>query len=592
LTASAQAGAPASGESAHADPPAAMEGSRADPPAVMEGSRADPPAVMEGSRADAPPSTDSHAELRAAADAVQHSPPSGSGGHHSARTVEQPGTPARAPERERVQLGTVIGGRYRITRFVAEGAFGAVYRAQDLDINGHEVALKLLHRASASEAEHARCLREVQLIAAVSHPSVVSFKDHGFHRGRFYIVMPWYQGETLADRLAERGALSRREALRIFRSLAEALAAMHERGIRHQDVKPENILLARLGEGQEDFPVLLDLGVGAFSHEQVPAFTAAYVAPEMARAHLSPGEPQPPVDGKADVFALALTLFDALMPGARDMPVSSATDDSLRLRLARGADVPWAEPLRDIRPELSRWLARDPQARPSARQLAHELRVLVRAEERRAERRRLLMRAGPALCLVLSLAFVLAVQLRREQVSSRRKDWRIERQALEIDQAREAIDALSGARRATLQDYLDLKRRSEGLARDLVNEKQRGAQLEGELSSERLRAHEEQARVSGASERVLLLERELAAAEQRLAETEAQRVEAQRELARLRRSSEAAHGALRREKADLAALVRELVKERDQLSEKLSELSRARALLAKRAPRAEKQAQP
>jgi serine/threonine protein kinase len=556
------------------------------------GSRAEEGAASSTVHAEAQPVLDaSHPESAGTADALRQASSSAAVGH-SARTVEQPGTPARAPERELVQLGTVIGGRYKITTFVAEGAFGAVYRAQDLDIHGHEVALKLLHRPSASEAEHARCLREVQLIAAVSHPSVVSFKDHGFHRGRFYIVMPWYQGETLADRLAQRGALSRSEALRIFRSLAEALAAMHERGVRHQDVKPENILLARLGEGQEDFPLLLDLGIGAFRHEQVPAFTAAYVAPEMARAHLSPDDPQPPVDGKADVFALALTLFDALMPGARDLPVSSATDDSLRLRLARGADIPWAEPLRDIRPELSRWLARDPQARPSARQLAHELPVLVRAEERRAERRRVIMRAGPALCVVLSLAFVLALQLRREQVSSRRKDWRIERQALEIDQAREAIDALSGARRATLQDYLDLKKRSDGLQRQLVNEKQRGAQLEGELSSEKLRAHEEQLRVSGAAERVLLLERELAATEQRLIESEEQRGEAQRELARLRRSSEAAHGALRREKADLAALVRELVKERDLLSEKLSELSRARALLAKRAPRVEKQAQP
>ncbi len=489
-----------------------------------------------------------------------------------------------------MRLGTVIGGRYKIAAFVAQGAFGAVYRADDLDICGHEVALKLMHHPSASEAEHARCLREVQLIAAVSHPSVVSFKDHGLHRGRFYIVMPWYQGETLADRLAKRGALSRREALRIFTSLAEALAAMHERGIRHQDVKPENILLARLGEGQEDFPVLLDLGIGAFKHEHLPAFTAAYVAPEMARAHLTPCETQPRVDGKADVFALALTLFDALMPGARDMPLATATDDGLRVRLSRGADIPWAEPLQDIQADLARWLAREPHERPSARELAHELPVLVRAQERRKERKRLLMRAGPALCLAVSLALFLAVQLRQEQVSSRRKDWRIERQALEIDQAREAIDALSGARRATLQDYLALKKRAEGLGRDLVNEKQRSAQLEGELSGEKLRAHEEQARVSGAAERVVLLERELASIEQRLAETEEQRDENARDLARVRRSFEAAHAALRREKADLAALVRELVKERDQLSEKLSELSRSKALLAKRAARPEKQA--
>lgn len=502
----------------------------------------------------------------------------------SARTVEQPGVPARDPLRERVLLGTVVGGRYRLSAFVAEGAFGAVYRADDIEITGHVVALKLMHRPSASEDEHARCLREVQLIAAVSHPSVVSFKDHGLHRGRFYIVMPWYQGETLAERLEKRGALSRSEAQRIFTSLAEALAAMHERGVRHQDVKPENILLARLGEGQEDFPVLLDLGVGAFRHEQLAAFTAAYVAPEMARAHLAAAGSSPAkVDGKADVFALALTLFDALVPGARDMPNADGTRQTLLHRATHGADIPWTEPLRDIHAPLTRWLSLTANDRPTARELAHELSALTREQERRKERKRLWWRAGPVLAVVAVLVGVLGLQLKKERVRSQRKDVRIEQQEIEIGQAREAIDALSGARRATLQDYLDLKRKAEQLTHELSGQKDKTSQLDAELAAEKLRANEEQARISGTADRVLLLEKELAETEQRYAQAEEQKNTAIRELARVRRSFEGTQAAMKSEKSDLASLVRELVKERDQLTERVSELARTKSLLAKRA---------
>lgn len=499
----------------------------------------------------------------------------------SARTIEQPDSPARDPVRERVEIGTVIGGRYRVSAFVAQGAFGAVYRAEDTEITGHVVALKLMHRPSASQDEHARCLREVQLIAAVSHPSVVSFKDHGLHRGRFYIVMPWYQGQTLAERLSKRGALTRTEARRIFTSLAEALAAMHERGIRHQDVKPENILLARLGEGQEDFPVLLDLGVGAFRDEQLAAFTAAYVAPEMARAHLASGDGElAEVDGKADVFSLALTLFDALLPQARDFPDSRATKETLLRRASHGADIPFADSLRDVRDALARWLAVDPSKRPTARELVHQLAVLTQEQERRRDRKRLWWRAGPLLLAALCVAFGLAFQLRKERVRSHRKDLRIEQQEYEIGQAREAIDALSGARRATLQDYLELKQKSSLLAQDLDREQQRTRALEEALRREQERAKDEDIRL--AADRVLLLEGELSDVELRLDQAEEQRATAVRELQRAKRSYEETQFAMKREKSDLAALVRELIKERDRLSERVSELSRNRSLLAKR----------
>ncbi len=389
--------------------------------------------------------------------------------------------------RDQVAKGSVVGGRYEIGEFVAEGAFGAVYRANDLDVPGHVVAIKLMHRSPASDEERTRCLREAQLIAAVSHPSVVSFKDHGWHRGRFYIVMPWYEGETLAQRIVRTGeGLSRREAARIFRQLADALAAMHARGIRHQDVKPENILLARFGEGSDAFPVLLDLGVGAWGSEMLPAFTPAYVAPEMARAHLDvcEGHDPIPVDGKTDVFALSLTLFDALAPGARDLAGCTGRVTALRARATQGADLPWVEALTDIQGPLARWLAVDPAERPSARELSSELAILTRAEERSAERRRLLRRITPVLAVVGSVVAILAVQLRTERVRSHVKDQRIENQAAQIEEVRTQLTALDEQRRAQERELVGLLRKNADLASRLQREHARRATLESSVTEE------------------------------------------------------------------------------------------------------------
>jgi len=389
--------------------------------------------------------------------------------------------------RDQVAPGSVVGGRYEIGEFVAEGAFGAVYRANDLDVPGHVVALKLMHRVPASDEERARCLREAQLIAAVSHPSVVSFKDHGWHRGRFYIVMPWYEGETLSQRISRTGeGLSRREASRIFRQLADALAAMHARGIRHQDVKPENILLARFGEGSEDFPVLLDLGVGAWGSEMLPAFTPAYVAPEMARAHLDlcDGQEPVPVDGKTDVFALSLTLFDALAPGERDLTVCSSRVPALRERAMQGAVLPTVAALSDIQGQLARWLAVEPSERPTARELSSELAILTRGEERIAERRRLMRRITPVLAVVGSVVAILAVQLRKERVQSHVKDQRIENQAAQIDEVRTQLTALDEQRRAQERELVELLRKNADLASRLQREHARRVTLESSMNQE------------------------------------------------------------------------------------------------------------
>lgn len=508
-------------------------------------------------------------------------------------TVQGTLSKEREPRSGRIEMGSIVGGRYEIAEFVAEGAFGAVYRAHDIDVPGHVVALKLMHRPPASEAEHARCLREVQLIAAVSHPSVVSFKDHGVHRGRLYIVMPWYEGETLAERLRNRGALSRREALAIFKRLAEALAAMHERGIRHQDVKPENIILARFGAGQDDFPVLLDLGVGAFGDELLPAFTAAYVAPEMANAHLQlcAGEKPGVVDGKADVFSLALTLFDALAPGARVISADAASAEGLARRAQYGAELPKVATLSDVAPALARWLSVDPKKRPTARELVSELSVLTRAAERRAERRRLAMRLGPVLSLVIAVVAVLAVELRKERVSSRVKDQRIEQQAAEIDHAREAIGELSTRREREAEVA---RRRSERLAAQLAREQDLKVALQKGLEAEQQRTRELKRGLADAHERTLSLENELRTLDRELSESRAERDTLGQELSRLtvaRKALQLAYEETRTEAEHLSEQVRQLQEERGRMLERIAELERSQSVLAAELARVREQLQ-
>lgn len=322
------------------------------------------------------------------------------------------GLPRLEADEEALDSGTLIGGRYSILERVGTGAFGDVYRAEDVEVPGHEVALKLLRQPSLSEAARQSALRELKLNAAVFHPSLVQFKDHGWFEQRLWFVMPWYEGETLEARM-KRGGLSRREARRIFEPLARALAALHEAGIRHQDIKPENVLLTRLPgfdpESDEGIlPVLIDLGVAATEQETMLGGTPLYFAPEVARRFVDRGPAGPDVSSAADVFALALSLRNALEPGTQEDVAAGAIQAFVERRAEEPPPLPESRDLRYLAPTFESWLALDPLERPSALELAEELAILTAPEERRARRGRLLRWLVPLLT-TLAAAFVVVV---------------------------------------------------------------------------------------------------------------------------------------------------------------------------------------
>lgn len=366
----------------------------------------------------------------------------------------------------RVPTGVVLDGRYELEKHVGSGGFADVYRARDVAVPGHVVALKLLKRKAANAQARDHALRELRLIAAVFHPSIVQFKDHGWYEDRFWFVMPWYEGESLESRI-EREPLTRAQARKIFEPLARALATMHASKIRHQDVKPDNIFLAKIqGFGIEleerVLPVLLDLGVAATDAELVLAGTPTYFAPEVA-AQFAYREgdafPQFPIGPAADVFALALALRNALEPATQPLVREDDVEDFIRTR-AKEVPAPPNDPsLRYLRSHFARWLALDPADRPTADELADQLAVLTLPEERRERRLRVLRVFGPIVLALIVVFGVIAYQLAERAAVQAEKAERLEGERAaeeagrrEAEQQAEALGDAVEAARADIQN--------------------------------------------------------------------------------------------------------------------------------------------
>jgi len=289
--------------------------------------------------------------------------------------------------------GDVVGGHYKLMSLLGEGMFGKVYVAQRLDVPEHRVALKLLPRSlyAGRNVE-----RELVMLATVGHPHVVQLKDHGTTPDYVWLTMPVYQGQTLAERL-EKGTLSCKQAHDIFLPMARGLEALHAAGLRHQDIKPENIFLA-VFSGRVH-PILLDLGVAAEKDAGFVAGTALFGAPEQvaALAGLPTGAA---FSEKMDTYGLAATLLYALV-GPAQFPGEEASD---RNGLAEAQEVRTQDPISSAAlPEVTgaarealaasfrRWLSFDPADRPTMKEMCEQIDVLLepeREEERIEARRR------------------------------------------------------------------------------------------------------------------------------------------------------------------------------------------------------------
>lgn len=204
----------------------------------------------------------------------------------------------------------VVAGRYELADLIGQGSMARVFRANDLD-NGRTVAVKILDRRFAdSERECRRFFGEAQVLLAIDHPGVVRVLDVGkLLDGRPFLVIEYLEGESLGDCVRRKGSLPIDEALRIVHQAALGLCAVHDAGIVHRDVKPDNIFLQG---GPEPGVRLFDFGLAKLhksdkqsqSGSGTMVGTAAYMAPEQVLAE--------PVDARSDVYSLGVVLFRAV----------------------------------------------------------------------------------------------------------------------------------------------------------------------------------------------------------------------------------------------------------------------------------------
>lgn len=266
-------------------------------------------------------------------------------------------------------------GNYEIVALLGAGGMGEVYRARDV-VRGRPVAIKLLPQSRSAERRSLmRFRREAQAVSALRHPNVVALYDAGSHHGMPYVVTELLAGETLAERLERGGAIDWRRAVAIGSGVARGLAAAHDKGIIHRDVKPSNVFLTD-GGGVK----ILDFGVARFD----PAFaklraeatteqwtqtatghvigTLAYMAPEQLDGARS--------DAKSDLFALGCVLYEMLagrhpFEGASfvDTVVAIVREEPPGLRAA-GVGLP-----ADLERLVLGCLAKDRDRRPASAEL-------------------------------------------------------------------------------------------------------------------------------------------------------------------------------------------------------------------------------
>src|SRR5262245_32374967 len=192
------------------------------------------------------------------------------------------------------RVPSLLAGRYRLERLLAEGGFSQVWRATD----------EALQRPVAVKVTAVDCVAEARRVARLRHPGIVAVHDVGSEGGLCFIVFDLVEGHDLAERLRV-GPMPWPEAAALMAEVAEHLHHAHEQGFVHRDVKPANILLDERGR-----PVLADFGIAVTSCEvlretlSTPG-TLAYMAPEQLGAE---GEVGP----RTDVYALGVVLYQAL----------------------------------------------------------------------------------------------------------------------------------------------------------------------------------------------------------------------------------------------------------------------------------------
>jgi serine/threonine protein kinase len=287
----------------------------------------------------------------------------------------------------------LLGGRYRLSGRIAVGGMGEVWRGTD-ELLDRAVAVKLLSAAHATdEAFRARFRAEARYAASLSHPNIAQVFDYGemsgadqvpegMPAGGAYLIMELVHGEPLSAVIARQERLSPGDTLRIVSQAADALAAAHEAGIVHRDIKPGNLLVTADGTTKiTDFGIARAMWAAQASHLTQTGMvmgTASYVSPEQATGGT--------VTSASDIYSLGVVAYECLVgepPFTAETPVAIAVAHMHRPVPPLPDDVP--TPVAEL---VTTMLAKPPEDRP---QSAHW--VADRARQLRSS----LSGAGPEL---------------------------------------------------------------------------------------------------------------------------------------------------------------------------------------------------
>src|SRR4051812_28740803 len=271
--------------------------------------------------------------------------------------------------------GRVLDNRYLIGSRIARGGMATVYEANDLRLD-RTVAGKVMHPGLGDDDEFAaRFVAEARSAAKLSHPNVVSVFDQGNDDGTVFLAMELIPGHTLRDTIGKEAPLSTARSLALLEPIVSALAAAHQAGLVHRDVKPENVLISDDGRIKvADFGLAKAMSATTqHTATGVLIGTVSYVAPELVVEGRS--------DARADVYAVGVILYELLTgkkPHEGETPIQVAYKHVHE-------DVPPPSRLSPGVPDyvdalVSRATARDREQRPAdAGVLLHHLRRVKRA---------------------------------------------------------------------------------------------------------------------------------------------------------------------------------------------------------------------
>jgi serine/threonine-protein kinase len=205
------------------------------------------------------------------------------------------------------RLRSELSDHYAVEREIGSGGMATVYLAEDLK-HQRAVAVKVLRPELASSLGKDRFLLEIKIASQLQHPHILPLYDSGTAGDLLYYVMPFVEGETLADRLARETQLPVEDALGVTNEVAGALGYAHARGLVHRDIKPANIMLTAGHAVVADFGIARALA--AAGGERLTSVGMAVGTPEYMSPEQASGEEG--IDGRSDVYALGCVLYEML----------------------------------------------------------------------------------------------------------------------------------------------------------------------------------------------------------------------------------------------------------------------------------------